>query len=672
MLGKCVNDSKMPRVPLLEVLDATCKDDKFPPENLTRKYMSDKWLCSKGEVNHMMAATFRLAKPIPIGRLDIGNAGSASVSVLVSRTGGKEFKELLPSITLRTEAECRNNTNSTGVQMLTTSSLREGVRHERWDIVRIICYQPYRRPDDDQYGLSFFHVFEAPSQSSGSNSVDKLKETAFRSSISTKNEVNFSNLSRAQKIMLANKTSPTSPVPAQPSAPSDGDDIFKATVISFLDANANIINSKSPDNAKSELIQKLQNISDRKFNLYENRIFTQIFRNYLSSHREKHPSGILTPRTSNNQIFTSPGSKKMEDTKMSLLKPQLNDTFGNYNNTLTQTVYWAEVVHSHNLKDGPVSYMGRSGKENTPYLMEKNVLTNGDADPVLKSDKKMCFDQPRDKFSPRDSWKNRADDKSDSRDCSPDTWLKRKAESERSLPTNKKRPRDAAIDAVKESHSVNRITPSGGWLMGNSIFDDNKKLCSPPSAKKQEELKFPFRVSPPPPPDRPASPLPSFDDIDQPSTSSKETVAERNIRLDLERRIAERSPPERVVQRTSAGKVKGPFCTKGMNSNDSSLRRLSICDENEESPQARRKLSFMRPNGQDPESGDLVECPVCKCYFENCDINKHLDECVPSPIKKPDDGENDDEMACPICGLWQPKDTVATHADECAQKRYGA
>lgn len=36
-------------------------------------------------------------------------------------------------------------------------------------------------------------------------------------------------------------------------------------------------------------------------------------------------------------------------------------------------------------------------------------------------------------------------------------------------------------------------------------------------------------------------------------------------------------------------------------------------------------------------------------FFEGCDINKHLDECAPSPIKKQDDGENDDEMVRFTC-----------------------
>lgn len=359
---------------------------------------------------------------------------------------------------------------------------------------------------------------------------------------------------------------------------------------------------------------------DRKLTAREARVFNHIFANHIATVEEKHPSGILTPRKLNNQLF-SPGCKKMEDTKMSLLKPQ-NESFNSFN---TQTVYFAEVVHNHAMKDGPPSYLGRSGKENTPYLLEKNGLTNGDVmldesrSPVLNSEKKMCIDQLKpEKFSP--TWKNRNDiDKCDSRDCSPDTWLKRKSDpSERCHSTNKKRPREnlSVDEPCNESFANNRVTPAGGWLLNGTGL--HKKKVSPQDVnKKQDSMKFPFRVSPPPPLDRPASPLSLVDDIDQPSTSSRETVAERNIRLDLERRLSERSPPERVVQRTSAGKVKGPFCTKGMNTNDSPLRRLSICEEGEEigSPMARRKLSFVRPsNGQEGDA-DLVECPVCKGKF---------------------------------------------------------
>ncbi|XP_034251447.1 uncharacterized protein LOC117651505 isoform X2 [Thrips palmi] len=653
-------------------MQACVSNVAFPPENLIRKHMNGRWLCKKGELNHMIYATLRLPKPTTIGRIDIGNFNSASVTVLVSRTGSKEFKELLPSRVLRTEADIRSGTFNQSVLMATCSDLREDTRHESWDLLKVVCCQPYRRPEDDPFGLSFISVWDGPNQSPGATNLNKFKEFSIRSSLPAKKEITFSSsLTRAQKMMMATKPPPTSPT-----GPESDDDFFKATVISFLETNCNSMNIKNPSDAKSELLQKLQMVMDRKFTAHEARLFGQMFLNHFASSKDRHPSRILTPRKSNNQLF-SPGCQKMEDTKMSLLKPQ-KESFNSFN---TQTVYFAEVVHNHPMKDGPASYLGRGGKENTPYLMDKNGLTNGDVmldesrSPVLNSEKKMCIDQVKhDKFSP--TWKNRNDiDKCDSRDCSPDTWLKRKSDpSERCQPTNKKRPREntSVDESCNESFTNNRITPAGGWLLNGSGL--HKKKVSPHDVKKQDSMKFPFRVSPPPPPDRPASPLSLVDDIDQPSTSSRETVAERNIRLDLERRLAERSPPERVVQRTSSGKVKGPFCTKGMNTNDSPLRRLSICEEGEEvgSPLARRKLSFVRPsNGQEADQ-DLVECPGCKSYFEACDIHKHFDECVPSPIKKPDDGENEDEMACPICGLWQPKDTVAAHADECAQKRYGA
>ncbi|KAE8742301.1 hypothetical protein FOCC_FOCC012180 [Frankliniella occidentalis] len=667
----------MPKLRLVEVLEATSKNVRHPPTNMTLPNSMNQWLCQKGEVNHSMSATFKLASLSCIGRVDIGNHSSASVSVLVARSGSKDFKELTPPIVFRNENDCRDGNNKNCVRILSSSQFRDDTRHEMWDLVRVVCYQPFRRPEDELFGLSFFKIFDAPSQSPTINSMQRFKETAFRSSITAKKEVLFSSsMTRAEKMLAASKTSPINGV----KTPSGSDDdFFKATIISLLEANTNVLKAKSIPDAKCELSQKLQDMMGKKFTIYETRTFNHTFRNYLASSKDKLPSGILTPRASNNQTLTSLGCRKLEDTKMSLLKPQ-SDSFNTFNN---QTVYWAEVHHNHGMKDGPVSYMGRSGKENTPYLLEKNSLSNGNGileDAHLSgaiTERKNCVDSsPCDKYSPRDSWKNRNDkNRCDSSESSPDAWLKRKSDpSERSQSASKKRPRESISteDNCSESVTVNRVTPSGGWLLNGSGL--HKKKYSPVDENKQNTVKFPYRVSPPPPPDRPASPLPLVDDIDQPSTSSRETVAERNIRMDFERRLAERSPPERVVQRTSAGKVKGPFCTKGMNTNDSPLRRLSLCDEGEEidSPSARRKLSFVRQNGQDADSGDLVECPVCKCYFEGCDINKHLDECVPSPMKKVDDGENDDEMACPICGLWQPKDTVAAHADECAQKRYGA
>ena len=684
----------MPRIQMVEVVDASAKDARFPPENLIGKSMAKRWLCKRGEMQNVMSATFKFSKPSFIRSIDLGNAGSASVTLLVSRSTNEDFKEILASTDLRSEMECRSGSNKNTVKMFECSDLREATRHEKWEFMKIVCYQPYRRNQEEQFGLSFISVHEPAPPSKVLGSVEKLREAAFRSSLpakqgttftsnmsrsekmmaSAKKGVAFANdLSRAEKMIMATKIQPSSPVEEMKS----DDDLFKATVLSFLEANTNIINSAL--GAKTDLLRDLEDVMERKLSFHENRIFMQIFQSYVSGHKEKQPSGILTARTTNRQILTSPTSRKMEDTKISLLKPQLTESFNAFN---TQTVYFAEVVHSHPMKEGPVSYLGRSGKENSPYLLEKHGMTNGSAEleescaAVGSSDRNMCLDPVKnDKFLPRDSWKKRNDiDACDSRDCSPDTWLKRKSDpTERSQPANKKRPRDNSLSDDKDGEPLvsNRVTPAGGWLLNNTGL--HKKSFSPP-APKNDALKFPFRVSPPPPPDRPASPIPLVDDIDQPSTSSRETVAERNIRLEMERRLAERSPPERVVQRTSSGKVKGTFCTKGMNTNESPLRRLSICDENDEmgSPQARRKLSYVGKNGQEGDSDCQVECPVCKGFFDSAEINKHLDDCVPSPIKKPDDSENDDEMACPICCLWLPKDTVAAHADECAQKRYGA
>lgn len=55
--------------------------------------------------------------------LHAGNAGSASITLLVSRSGTatQEFRELIPSTQLRSEKECRNDENKTGVKMFVCS-----------------------------------------------------------------------------------------------------------------------------------------------------------------------------------------------------------------------------------------------------------------------------------------------------------------------------------------------------------------------------------------------------------------------------------------------------------------------------------------------------------------------------------------------------------------------
>lgn len=97
----------------------------------------------------------RLDKELVLNGIDIGNEHSAFIEVLVARSGpsNPDFKEILLTSSFMTPIESRNSTNVNGVRCFTQSSLVESVAREKWNLVKIICTQPFN--SRVQYGISF-------------------------------------------------------------------------------------------------------------------------------------------------------------------------------------------------------------------------------------------------------------------------------------------------------------------------------------------------------------------------------------------------------------------------------------------------------------------------------------------------------------------------------------
>ncbi|XP_031553200.1 uncharacterized protein LOC116290334 [Actinia tenebrosa] len=128
-------------------------------ENLLRSQVdpsAGRWTCSKHDTNQRLEAEFQLEKSSFINHVDIGNYGSAFVEVFVGNSmwpPGKEFISLLPSAMLMLPADCKQWRQTTSVRMFHEESFNKRALKEKWDCVRVICRQPYRK--DKQFGLSF-------------------------------------------------------------------------------------------------------------------------------------------------------------------------------------------------------------------------------------------------------------------------------------------------------------------------------------------------------------------------------------------------------------------------------------------------------------------------------------------------------------------------------------
>lgn len=151
----------MPTVTLQSIDNFSNEDPNFPAANLLSKdSTARRWKCrDAGEKSAHVV--FRLDKPVCINGIDIGNEHSAFVEVLVGRSGptNVEFKEILLTSSFMSPIESRNSSNTGRVRCFTAKELVESVAKERWDLVKVICTQPFN--SRVQYGVAFVTLHSA-------------------------------------------------------------------------------------------------------------------------------------------------------------------------------------------------------------------------------------------------------------------------------------------------------------------------------------------------------------------------------------------------------------------------------------------------------------------------------------------------------------------------------
>ncbi|KFB53623.1 AGAP002605-PA-like protein [Anopheles sinensis] len=132
------------------------EDPNYPASNLL-KPDNKKWKCREaGEKNAFVV--IRLEEPVRISGIDIGNEHSAFIEVLVARSGpsNPDFTEILLSTRFMGPVESRNSTSPNGVQIFNKSTLVPSATDDKWDLVKIICTQPFN--SRVKYGLTFVTI----------------------------------------------------------------------------------------------------------------------------------------------------------------------------------------------------------------------------------------------------------------------------------------------------------------------------------------------------------------------------------------------------------------------------------------------------------------------------------------------------------------------------------
>lgn len=98
---------------------------------------------------------FKLDKPRIISAIDIGNERSAFVEVRVanSKQDPPVYKEILLATSFMTIVEAKSESNPNRVRFFNAQALIESVAAQKWDLVKVICSQPFN--SKLKYGLSF-------------------------------------------------------------------------------------------------------------------------------------------------------------------------------------------------------------------------------------------------------------------------------------------------------------------------------------------------------------------------------------------------------------------------------------------------------------------------------------------------------------------------------------
>lgn len=116
--------------------------------------MTKKWKCKEaGEKSCFVV--LKLDQPRVISGIDIGNERSGFIEVFVgnSKQDPPDFKEILLATSFMTIIEAKNGNNPTRVRCFANNALVESVAKQQWDLVKVLCTQPFN--NKIQYGLSF-------------------------------------------------------------------------------------------------------------------------------------------------------------------------------------------------------------------------------------------------------------------------------------------------------------------------------------------------------------------------------------------------------------------------------------------------------------------------------------------------------------------------------------
>lgn len=146
----------MPIASLKSVFGVSSEDNAYPATNLLSN-TNKKWKCESPAPSSIFVI-LQFDKPVQISGIDFGNEHSAFIEAFVGKNGwtSDKYQQILLSTSFMSVPESRNSTSTNRVQCLDRNKLDAGVRDQKWDLIKIVCSQPFNK--HVQYGLSFVKV----------------------------------------------------------------------------------------------------------------------------------------------------------------------------------------------------------------------------------------------------------------------------------------------------------------------------------------------------------------------------------------------------------------------------------------------------------------------------------------------------------------------------------
>ncbi|KAM4788633.1 protein XNDC1N isoform 1-T2 [Cyanocitta cristata] len=149
----------MAPVKISYVVSFSSQDPKYPAENLLSEDGIRPWLGCPKEHSRQLSVELQLERASPIGYIDVGNYGSAFLQIEVGRSSwpcDQPYLTLVPTVTLMTPADSKQDQNRCGVRMFKEADFLELTVGQKWDHVRLTCSQPFS--PCSHFGLSFIRL----------------------------------------------------------------------------------------------------------------------------------------------------------------------------------------------------------------------------------------------------------------------------------------------------------------------------------------------------------------------------------------------------------------------------------------------------------------------------------------------------------------------------------